>query len=53
MTELFVCWGMWAGMCGKHVVQQFPTEQACQAVLADMRTLSGFTYGFCRVPEKK
>lgn len=53
MSELIVCLGMWLSMCGTVVRQDFPSEKACQDVLADFRTRPNFTYGYCRVPKEK
>lgn len=53
MTELFVCIGWVWGMCGAHVVEQFPTPAQCEAVLVEMRKVEKFTYGYCRLPKAK
>ena len=53
LTELYICVGLFLGICGSQQTVRFDSEEKCYKALEEVRKSSGVKIAYCRQPQGK
>lgn len=47
---LYAClvFNTWLGACGRHLTEEFPSQEQCRQVLTDLMKQPAFSFGYCK-----